>query len=249
MQHFQISEIKIDVVQKNIKNLHLSVYPPTGRVKISAPRRMDLETIRLYAISKLSWIRNHQKKFKNQEREAPRDYVSNESHYFNGKRYLLKVIEHNAPPKVVLKHSTIELYIRPNASIEKKQSVLEDWYRQVLKEKAAELVIKWEKIMKVSVNEIAVKKMRTRWGTCNKEKKRIWLNLELAKKPLQCLEYIVVHEMVHLFEKKHNKRFISYMDKYLPKWISYKQELNRIALGNVEWENFSSSQVLFRKEE
>lgn len=236
MSHLQISEIKIDVVQKDIKNLHLSVYPPLGKVKISAPMRMDIETIRIYAISKLSWIRNHQNKFKNQERETSRDYVSNESHYFNGKRYLLKVIEHNAPPKVVLKHSTIELHVRPKANVEKKQEVLEDWYRQILKEKAAQLIPKWEKRMNVIVNEIAVKKMRTKWGTCNSKKKRIWLNLELAKKPPQCLEYILVHEMVHLLEKNHNEIFIAYMNKYLPKWRSYKQELNKIPLGHVEWE-------------
>ncbi len=236
MQHLQVSEIKIDVIQKDIKNLHLSVYPPAGRVKISAPQRMDLETIRIYAISKLSWIRNHQSKFKNQERETSRDYVSNESHYFNGKRYLLKVIEHNAPPKVILKHSTIELHVRPKASIEKKQSVLEDWYRQVLKDKASELIPKWEKKINVSVNEIAIKKMRTKWGTCNSKKKRIWLNLELAKKPPQCLEYIIVHEMIHFFEKNHNEKFIAYVNKYLPKWRSYKQELNKIPLGHVEWE-------------
>lgn len=236
MNQLQISEIKIDVIQKDIKNLHLSVYPPSGRVKISAPVRMDLETIRLYAISKLSWIRNHQSKFKNQERETSRDYVSNESHYFNGKRYLLKVIEHNEPPKVVLKHSTIELHVRPKSSIGKKQAILEDWYRLTLKEKAAHLIPKWEKRMNVSVNEIAIKKMRTKWGTCNSKKKRIWLNLELAKKPPQCLEYILVHEMVHLLEKNHNEIFIAYMNKYLPKWRSYKQELNKIPLGHVEWE-------------
>lgn len=235
MQQIQISEIKIDIIKKDIKNIHLSVYPPNGKVKISAPHRMDPETIRIYAISKLNWIRNHQRKFKNQERETPRDYVTKESHYFNGKRYLLKVIEHNAPPMIVLKHSAIELYVRPNTDAKKKQSILEDWQRKVLKDKAAEVVAKWEKIMNVSVNEIGVRKMRTKWGTCNSKEKRIWLNLELAKKPPQCLEYIIVHEMVHFFEKNHNEIFLAYLNKYLPKWRTYKQELNKIPLGFVEW--------------
>jgi len=235
MKQIQINEVKIDVIQKDIKNVHLSVYPPTGRVRISAPNRMDIETIRIYAISKLSWIRNHQKKFKNQERETDRDYVSNESHYYNGKRYLLKVIEHNASPKVALKHSTIELYVRPDSSKEKKQTVMENWYRHELKSRATELLTKWEKRMNVSVNEIGIKKMRTKWGTCNSERKRIWLNLELAKKPPQCIEYILVHEMVHFFEKNHNEMFIAYLNKYLPKWRIYKEELNRIPLGYVGW--------------
>jgi predicted metal-dependent hydrolase len=235
MHRIQISEVKIDVIQKDIKNVHLSVYPPSGKVKISAPNRMDLETIRVYAISRLSWIRNQQKKFRDQEREAPRDYISNESHFYNGKRYLLKVIEHNAPAKVELKHSAIELYVRPNSSIEKKQAVLEDWYRHELKSKVTELIPKWEERMNLSVNEFGVKKMRTKWGTCNSEKKRIWLNLELAKKPPHCVEYILVHEMVHFFEKNHNEIFIAYMNKYMPKWRSFKQELNKIPLGFVEW--------------
>lgn len=235
MQRIILDDIPIDVVQKDIKNVHLSVHPPSGRVRISAPLRMDTETIRVFAVSKLGWIKKQQAKMREQERETPREYINRESHYYLGKRYLLKVIEHNAPPKVVLKHSTIELYVRENASLDKKRAVLENWYRQRLKEIVPGYIAKWEKIMKVNVEEFGIKKMKTRWGTCNPAAKRIWLNLELAKKPAYCIEYIIVHEMTHLLENKHNETFIAYMDKFLPKWRFYKEELNKRPLRQENW--------------
>jgi len=233
MQHLQVSEIKIDVIQKDIKNLHLSVHPPYGRVKISAPTRMDLETIRIYAISKLGWIRNHQSKFKNQERETPREFISNESHFFKGKRYLLRVIEKNSKPEIILRHNKIELYIRPGSGREKKREIFEDWYREKLKEVIPGLIKKWEGKMNLNVKEFGIKKMKTKWGTCNSKEKRIWLNLELAKKPVICLEYIIVHEMIHLIERKHNERFVSLMDKYMPQWREIRGELGRLPVGDV----------------
>lgn len=235
MQKIMLGDICIDVVHKDIKNLHLSVYPPSGRVRISAPLRMDTATIRVFTVSKLGWIRKQQAKLREQEREAPREYINRESHYYLGKRFLLKVIEHNALPKVVLKHNTIELYVRKNASLDKNKAVLENWYRQRLKEMIPEYVNKWEKLMKVKVEEFAIKKMKTKWGTCTRKAGRVWLNLELAKKPLHCIEYIIVHEMVHLLERKHNEVFISYMDKFLPKWRFYKEELNRSPLRHENW--------------
>jgi predicted metal-dependent hydrolase len=196
---------------------------------------MDLDTIRVFAISKLSWIKKQQKQLLEQKREAPREYISRESHRYLGKRYLLKVIEHNAPPKVLIKHKTLEMYVRPDTDTQKRHNILEEWYRQKLKEMLPDLISKWEKKIKVEVAEYGVKKMKTKWGTCNREARRIWVNLELAKKPIHCLEYILVHEMTHLLERHHNVCFTEYMDKFLPQWRSFKQDLNRFPISHVEW--------------
>ncbi len=234
MDQLNLGEITIDVELKEIKNIHLSVYPPTGRVRIAAPLRMDLDTIRIYAISKLRWIKKQQQKFRSQVREEPREYLNKEGHYYLGKRYLMKVIEHDAPPGVKIKHNTLELYIRPHSDLSKKQAVLDHWYRDQLKEQARPVIEKWEKILGVSLNELGIKKMKTKWGTCNRDAGRIWLNLELAKKPFHCIEYIIVHELVHLLERNHNGNFIAYMDRYLPEWRQYKVELNQLPVSRGE---------------
>ena len=234
-QQMKIGNLCLDVIHKDIKNVHLSVHPPTGRVRIAAPLHMNIDTVRVFAISKLNWIRKQQAKFHQQDRETPREYIPRESHYFFGKRYLLKVIEHNACPQVTIKYSTIELRVRPDTDKKKRRQILNEWYRQQLKEFVPGIVAKYEKLMKVPVNEFRVKKMRTKWGTCNREAKRIWLNLELAKKPKHCAEYIVVHEMVHLLERRHNERFIGFMDQFMPQWRSIRDELNRAPLGHVDW--------------
>lgn len=231
----KLGNIAVDVIQKDIKNIHLSVYPPTGRVRISAPVRMDIDTIRVFAISKLSWIKKQQLKLRKQKREAPREFLNRESHYFKGKRYLLKIIELDAVPRVELKHSKIELYVRPETGWEKKKYILDEWYRQQLKDTVPKIIDKWKKKMNVQVKEFGIKKMRTKWGTCNREARRIWLNLELAKKPPECLEYIVVHEMVHLLERNHNDRFVSLLTEFMPKWRFYKDELNRLPISHVDW--------------
>lgn len=230
-----LGDISVDVVQKDIKNIHLSVHPPTGRVRVSAPLRMDPDTIRIFAISKINWIKKQQDKLCRQERETQREYITRESHYYLGKRYLLKVIEHNNPAKVVLKHDTIEMYIRPNTDTQKRQGILEEWYRRKLKEILPEIIAKWEKKIRVKVAEFGIKKMKTKWGTCNIRAKRIWLNLELSKKPKHCLEYILVHEMTHLLERHHNDRFMAYLEKYIPQWRSYKEELNRFPISHADW--------------
>jgi predicted metal-dependent hydrolase len=235
MQAIELGNIKIEVEQKDIKNIHLSVYPPDGNVKIAAPLRMDLDTIRVFAINKLQWIKKQQETFRNQEREAPREYLSKESHYFQGKRYLLKVIEQDAKPKVVRTRSRLLLYVRPDSLPEKRQEIIEEWYREELKKTLPKMIEKWEKIIGVKANEFGIRKMRTKWGTCNVEAKRIWLNLELAKKPLECLEYIVVHELVHLLERSHNERFKSYMNEFMPKWRFHRDELNRLPFRHTEW--------------
>ena len=235
MQQIDLGNMMVDVEQKDIKNIHLSVYPPNGKVRISAPLRFDLETIRIFAISKLRWIKQQQAKLRNQQREAPREFTTRESHYFLGKRYLLKVIETDSKPKVEIKHDKLILQVRPGSTTEQKQIILQEWYRDQLKSIVPEYIAKWEEIMNVKVDEFGIKKMKTKWGTCNREAKRIWINLELAKKPLECLEYIVVHEMVHLLERNHNDRFVGLMNKYSPQWRHYKEELNRLPVSHEDW--------------
>ena len=235
MEHIQLGDLIIEVELKDIKNVHLSVYPPNGRVRIAAPSKMTLDTIRIYAISKLRWIKKQQTKILSQKREAPREYLTKESHFYLGKRYLLKVIELNAVPTVHLTHKSIELYVRPNSSLEKRKEILENWYREQLRVLGTELIAQWEEKMNVKVKDLGIKKMKTKWGTCNPEAKRIWLNLELAKKPFHCIEYIIVHEMVHLLERNHNDKFVAYMNHFLPEWKQLKTELNKLPVSHRDW--------------
>ena len=235
MLTLSLGKINVEVIQKDIKNVHLSVHPPNGKVTISAPKRMDIEAIRTYAVNKLSWIKKEQDKIAKQERETKREFINRESHYFKGECYLMKIIEHNFPPKVELKHEKIELYVRPNSTREKRMKVMDNWYREQLKSEITRLIDDWEKKMAVQVSEFGVKRMKTRWGSCNFKKKRIWLNLELAKKPIECLEYVVVHEMVHLLEKNHNKQFYALIDKYYPRWKHSKTLLNRLPICYWNW--------------
>lgn len=236
MESITISGIKIDVVRKAIKNIHLAIYPPIGRVRIAVPLKTNEDTIRLYAISKLGWIKQNQRKFDGQERISPREYKQRESHYFQGKRLLLNIIETEAPPQVVLKNKTcIDLHVRPGTPVEKRHEIMSEWYRAQLKILSPGYIEKWEKILDVKVSGWQIKKMKTKWGSCSVERKRIWLNLELAKKPEHCLEYIIAHEMVHLLERHHNERFLYYMDKYLPNWRKLKTELNKIPVSHDDW--------------
>lgn len=236
-ESIKIASIEIDVIRKDIKNMHLAVYPPHGRIRLAAPQKTDHEVLRLFAISKLGWIKRQVKNFQEQARETKRDYVSGESHFFQGKRYMLEVVEHDGPNSVKQSGTKkIKLKVRLGATIEDKSLVMKEWYRKQLKIQIPPLIEKWEKILGVKVADWRVKQMKTKWGSCNTEKKRIWLNLELAKKPIQCLEYIVVHEMVHLLERRHNERFKAYMDQYLPNWKQLKDELNRLPVSHAEWD-------------
>ena len=235
IKQFNLGGIVVDVVFKDIKNIHLSVYPPAGRVRISAPSRMSLGTIRVFAISKLGWIKQQQMKLKEQERETPREYLDRESHYVWGKRYLLKVIESDESPSVELKHSRIILKVRPITSDEKKQSIVEEWYREQIKEAVPFLLAKWEPLIGVKVERFFVQRMKTKWGSCNHDKRRVRLNTDLAKKPRECLEYIVVHEMVHLLEPIHSARFVALMDSFMPKWQFYRDQLNRLPVSHENW--------------
>jgi predicted metal-dependent hydrolase len=230
-----LGDIKIELIQKEIKNLHLSVLPPYGNVRISAPLHLSKETIRLYAISKLPWIKEQREKIRNQERESPREYINRETHYFQGRKYLLRIFEKERPARILLNNRYIDLYVKPETPATIRQRIINQWYRKELKELIPSYIAKWEKKIPVKVDAFGIKQMKTQWGTCNIEAKRIWLNLELAKKPLQCLEYIVVHEMVHLLERRHNARFIAYLGKYMPQWKSHKDELNRLPISHLDW--------------
>jgi predicted metal-dependent hydrolase len=235
VSQLQLGGVAVDVVKKDIKNVHLSVYPPTGKVRISAPLRMNLDTIRVFAISKLAWIKQQQKKVCEQEREPPREYLDRESHYLWGKRYLLSIIEEDAPPQVELKHSRIVLQVRPAASEERKQAVLDEWYRGQLRQAVVPLIAKWESLMAVNVERFFVQRMKTKWGSCTPASASIRLNTDLAKKPRECLEYIVVHEMTHLLEPTHNRRFLALMDHFIPEWRYRKQMLNRLPVRHETW--------------
>ena len=227
MDKITVGNIEIDLIRKNIKNIHLSVYPPEGRVRLAVPERMNDEAVRLFAVSKLAWITKQRKKFSEQDRQTAREFVSGESHYYFGTRYLLNVVETTGKQHIELRgNKYIDLYVRPESTVEKREKIMSDWYRQSLKKIIPAYIKKWEAIMGVTVNDWGVKLMKTRWGTCNVQDKRIWINLELAKKNPQCLEYIIVHEMVHLLERHHNEKYKAYMDKFLPNWKSIKDELN-----------------------
>ncbi len=231
----QLGDIAVDVVQKEIKNVHLSVHPPTGRVRIAAPSRMSLDTIRVFAISKLGWIKRQQTGFREQQRESPREFLERESHYVWGRRYLLAVDEVDRPQTVELGPRRIVLRVRPGTDHAKRQRIMEEWYREMVKEAAAPLIAKWERLMSVKVQRFYVQRMKTKWGSCNAEASTIRFNTDLAKKPLPCLEYIVVHEMTHLIEPTHNARFIALMDRFMPKWQSCRDALNRLPVRHESW--------------
>jgi len=231
-----VNDIKIDVVRKDIKNLHLAVYPPSGRVRIAAPLKVDDEAVRLFAISKLSWIKKNQAKYINQERQSERKFISGESHYFKGQRYILNVVYHTGYPKVRIRNKKyIDLQVKDVYTAMQREKVMTNWYRKSLKEQIPALIEKWQKVVGVDDVQWEVKKMKTKWGTCNREAKRIWLNLELAKKPERCLEYIIVHEIVHILERNHTERFVAIMDKTMPPWREYKKELNQFPLAHEVW--------------
>lgn len=232
----ELGDMRIEVLRKDIKNLHLSVLPPHGRVRVAAPRQMNLDTIRVFVISKLEWIRRQQRKMDAQEREAPREYLDRESHYVWGRRYLLKRIEEEAAPSVELRHSRLVLQVRPGTDEARSREILEVWYREQVRLAVPSLIAKWEPVMGVKVGRVFVQRMKTRWGSCNPESRSIRLNTDLAKKPPECLEYIMVHEMAHLLEPTHNPRFRSLMNLFMPQSQLLKDELNRLPVRHENWD-------------
>ena len=231
----RLGEIVVEVLRKDVRNIHLSVYPPAGRVRISAPARLSLDTIRVFAISKLGWIRRQQEKLRQQERETPRDYVNRESHYVWGRRCLLKVVEREQAQSVELTPGRILLTVRPGAAADRRQAILEAWYREQIREAAAPLVDKWAKLLGVRVARVHVQRMKTKWGSCNPRSASVRLNTDLARKPHECLEYIVVHELAHLLEPTHNRRFVALMDRCLPRWRFLRQQLNQLPVRHEDW--------------
>lgn len=234
----KIQDLEIDTVKKDIKNIHLGVYPPNGRVRIAAPTKTTDDTINALIASKLHWINKQKAKFEKQERQTKREFVSGESHYFMGNRYLLNIVNTDASPKVEIRRKTrIDMYVRPGTSTEKREKLMDNFYRTELKKQIPFLSSEWEKITKIHAKEYRIKKMKTKWGSCSRKHRRVWINLELAKKPLHCLEYIIVHEMTHLTEKNHTPKFKRLMDSFMPQWAQYKEELNKSALGYSKWGN------------
>lgn len=231
----RIGDLEIDVTRKDIQNVHLSVLPPAGRVRMSAPAHVKLDTLRVYALSRLQWIRKQQSKMQAQDRETPRDYVERESHYLWGKRYLLSVVEKDAPPQVEKTHRKIILQVRPDSPQEKREAILAGWYRDLLRQAVPPLIAHWEPILGVKVKKFFIQQMKTKWGTCTPNRGTIRLNTELAKKPIECLEYLVVHEMVHLLEPTHNERFVSFMDRFMPNWRNRRATLNRLPVRHETW--------------
>ncbi|MGD0071335.1 MAG: SprT family zinc-dependent metalloprotease [Candidatus Bathyarchaeia archaeon] len=233
----RICDLEIDTVKKDIKNIHVGVYPPNGRVRVAAPLKTTDEAIKLLVISKMPWIKKQQLKFNQQERQTKREYLSGESHYFLGNRYRLNVVKTTSTPKIEIKRKTyIDMYVKPQTTLEKRARLMDSFYRSELKKQIPRLIEKWQKITKLKVKEVKIKKMKTKWGTCNPKYQRIWINLELAKKPLHCLEYVLVHEMTHLIEKHHNEKFELLLKSYMPQWDQCKQELKNGILGYSKWE-------------
>jgi predicted metal-dependent hydrolase len=230
-----LGDVAVDVVLKDVRNVHLSVHPPTGRVRISAPKRMSIDTIRVFAISRLGWIKQQQTKLREQKREPPREYVERESHYLWGKRYLLAVSEIDERPSIEVKHSRLLLRVRPRTDEERRRALVEEWYREQLREAVPPLLARWQPRLGVRVERFFVQRMKTKWGSCNHKARTIRLNTELAKKPRECLEYIVLHELVHLLEPTHNVRFAALTEKFMPNWGFCRQRLNRLPVGHADW--------------
>lgn len=235
MPTIELGETTLHVVRKDIKHVHLSVYPPAGAVRVAAPTRMSLDTIRLFTISKLAWIRQQQKKLRDQARETPREYLDRESHHVWGRRVLLKVTELDAAPKVELRQTKLLLQVRPGTDEPTRDAIIAAWYRQTLREAVQPLLDTWERRLKVSVAGFYIQHMKTKWGSCNAAARTIRLNTELAKKPRECLEYIVVHELVHLRERTHGTRFVAIMDRTLPNWRETRELLNRLPARHERW--------------
>ncbi|HEX7708320.1 MAG TPA: SprT family zinc-dependent metalloprotease [Thermoanaerobaculia bacterium] len=235
VSRLKLNDVEIEIVLKDIRNVHLSVHPPSGRVRLAAPRRMKSEQIRLFAISRLAWIRAQQTKLRAQERETAREYINRESHWVWGKRYLLVLKPATGRAVIELRHRTIALHIEADASQEAREAAVEDWYRKQLKGAVPPLLARWQTRVGVDVERFFVQRMKTKWGSANQNARTIRLNTELAKKPPECLEYLVVHELVHLIEPTHNARFVALMDRHLPQWRFHRDTLNRLPVREERW--------------
>lgn len=231
----ELGDVVVALTRKDVKHVHLTVHPPTGRVTLVAPTRTRTEVARAYAISKLGWIRDQRLKLSAQAREAPRQFVERESHTLWGRRYLLSVVEVNDKPAVNLGHRRLSLQVRPDSSAEKRAEVVHEWHKSLLHAVVPSLIRKWESRLGVEVSGYFLQRMKTKWGSCNPRKHHIRLNTELVKKPKDLLEYVVVHEMAHLLEPSHNERFLAIVDRHWPQWRESRAELNALPLGSESW--------------
>lgn len=231
-----VSGISVQIERKDIKNLHLGVYPPNGRVRVAAPLVVSDDAVRLAVIGKLGWIRRQQARFAEQPRQSAREMVNGESHYFLGRRYRLRVHEQTGKQYAAIRGlSSLDLFVNPGRTVEQREAVLARWYRQQLNELIPPLLAQWQAKLGVQVNAWGIKRMKTKWGSCNPVTARVWFNLELAKKPVQCLEYIVVHELIHLLERRHNEQFMALLNNQLPKWHEQRDMLNELPLAHERW--------------
>lgn len=230
----QVAGMEVRVIRKDVRNLHLSVLPPDGMVRITAPEWMDAEAIRLFAVGKLGWIKRQQGKMRAQEREPARDYIERESHQVWGQRYLLHVVEHDAPPEIGIRHRKLVMRVRPGTDRARREEVLYDWYRSQLRQAVPALLDRWGPLVGTQPRRVHIQRMKTKWGSCNPDNASIRLNTELAKKPPESLEYILLHELVHLREPTHGPRFIQTMDRLMPQWRDRRDALNVLPVRD-EW--------------
>ena len=231
----QLGDLQVDVVRKKIKNINLSVHPPGGRVRVSAPSHLSLDSIRAFVISKRAWIKRAQQKLRAQERESPREYLIGESYLVWGQRFPLQLVERAAPPRIATQDGRLVLQVRPGTSRSQRQAIVAGWYRDQIKEALPSLIQKWEPVMGVKVAKVFVQQMKTRWGSCNTTARNIRINSELAKRPRECLEYVVVHELAHLLEASHNRKFIAVMDRFMPRWRDHRDALNQRPIGGMSF--------------
>ena len=231
-----VDGIEIDVVRKDIKNLHLGVYPPNGRVRVAAPLAIDDDTVRMAVVTRLPWIRRRQSGFAEQERQSQREYVSGESHYYLGRRYRLDVIHEGRDSRVHVRNGKqIELTVPVDSDRNKRERIVQKWYREELRCLAEPIIVSEANRLELPIPSWGIRRMKTRWGTCNPSTRRIWINLELIKKPIPCLEYIIVHELVHFFERSHSERFTALMDRFMPLWRNNRDVLNSAPLAHEDW--------------
>lgn len=232
----KVAGLTINVVRKDIKNLHLGVYPPTGRVRVAAPLVISDEAVRLAVIDKLAWIKLQRSKFERQPRQSEREMAVGESHYVFGRRCRLWVYEAEGTPRVAMRGiASLDLFVRPGTSQAQRAAVLDRWYREQLKALVTPMIATWQAKLGVQASAWGVKRMKTKWGSCTPASRRVWLNSELAKKPVECIEYIVVHELLHLAEPNHGERFVALMNRHLPTWVHQLNVLNRLPLSHDTW--------------
>lgn len=236
-ERFQLGDVAIEVTRKAIKHVHLSVHPPTGRVTLSAPLTTRLEVARAYAISKLGWIKAQQSRLRSQARETPRRFVTRESHHLWGRRHLLSIVERDAKSAVRLDHKRITLSVRPGTARQRRAELMHEWHKSLLHAVVPGLIRRWEPKLGVSVRGYFLQRMKTKWGSCNHRAGHIRLNTELVKKPRDLLEYVIVHEMLHLVEPTHSDRFLALLDRHYPTWPEARAELNELPLAAERWDD------------